>query len=277
VIVEPGTKADLLEDARTAGYEVTSRLITDWVERGLVDQPTRRSKGRGRGSAAALYTANQRNLFLVLLHQRTGITNIASLCNLPVWLWLGWGDEYVPLRQVRRALATWTAKYGKPGWERCVRTAREVVDQLTRPELTRAARRDIADTIALAAFNGSANAEQLTEPLATLVETAAVGSTNRPGQMTVDEYLWLVQGRLRVLDQLKRLPDDAYRRARLVFNQTWAEYLGQLRPIWEEMAEPKHKHLFREPAIAQRVNQACIELITILAIVTQHDDTPPTT
>ena len=46
--------------------------------------------------------ASQRNLFLTLLHHRSG-NGINSLARIPVGIWMYWGDEYVPLRQVRRA------------------------------------------------------------------------------------------------------------------------------------------------------------------------------
>ena len=106
------TAADLAADATAAGAPVSTRLITDWVERGLLDRPRRRGLGRGRGTVAT-WPENQRQLFLALLDQRRrGVKRLATLCNLPVTIWLdseGLDLEYVPLRQVRRCLATWGA------------------------------------------------------------------------------------------------------------------------------------------------------------------------
>jgi hypothetical protein len=86
-----------------AGYEITVRLIRDWAQAGLLDRPRKRPAGRGRGSNQALYPANQRELLLTLLSKRAG-NGISSLARIPVGIWMYWGDEYVPLRQARRAM-----------------------------------------------------------------------------------------------------------------------------------------------------------------------------
>ena len=50
--------------------------------------------------------------------QRRGAIGI--LANLPTIIWLNWGDDYIPLRQVRRAVATWAEMYQqiRGHWER---------------------------------------------------------------------------------------------------------------------------------------------------------------
>ena len=108
---EPGTIDHLIADAAEHGHQVIARLVRDWSERGLLDYPTRRPAGKGHGSKQALYTANQRMLFLALLDKRAD-NGIRSLARMPVWLWMYWGDDYVPLRQARRAFMTWL---GDPG------------------------------------------------------------------------------------------------------------------------------------------------------------------
>src|SRR5450759_5370395 len=102
-----GTVDDLLADARRLGHPVTARLITDWVARGLLDHPHRRSRGRGHGSTKAVYSAHQRELFAVLLAHRAQAGRTSPLTAIPIAIWVYWGDHYVPLRQARRALATW--------------------------------------------------------------------------------------------------------------------------------------------------------------------------
>jgi hypothetical protein len=46
------TKAQLLEEARARHYPVTERLLTDWVERGLLGRPERHGQGRKKGIGA---------------------------------------------------------------------------------------------------------------------------------------------------------------------------------------------------------------------------------
>src|SRR5205809_339547 len=101
------TKVALLAEAQRAGFTASSRLITDWVSVGLLDQATRRGRGRGRGLTAT-WPEEQKNLFLTVLKKRQETARIAPLCNIPVFVWLWWGDSFIPLRQVRRALNTWS-------------------------------------------------------------------------------------------------------------------------------------------------------------------------
>jgi hypothetical protein len=82
-LTEPGTINDLTTDAARHGHQVIARLVRDWSERGLLDYPTRRPAGKGHGSKQALYTANQRMLFLSLLDKRAG-NSIRSLARMPV-------------------------------------------------------------------------------------------------------------------------------------------------------------------------------------------------
>src|SRR5437660_9642055 len=103
---------DLLLAAADAGTPATSRLITDWVAKGLLDRPMFRGLGRGRGTSAT-WPDSQRLLFLKLLRERhDGRRRIQTLCNIPVAVWLysePWEPERVPLRQVRRCMATWAS------------------------------------------------------------------------------------------------------------------------------------------------------------------------
>lgn len=50
VITGPGTINDLVSDAAAAGHEITTRLIRDWTEHGLLDKPQKRPAGKGHGA-----------------------------------------------------------------------------------------------------------------------------------------------------------------------------------------------------------------------------------
>src|SRR5450631_4937835 len=102
----PGTVDDLMDDARRLRLPATPRLVTDWVTRGLLDSPQRRSAGQGLGSFKAVFSSNQRQLFSALLQHRDQALRLSWLSSIPLVLWVYWGDEYVPTRQARKALTT---------------------------------------------------------------------------------------------------------------------------------------------------------------------------
>ncbi|HEX9518403.1 MAG TPA: hypothetical protein VF940_19765, partial [Streptosporangiaceae bacterium] len=115
--------------------------ITERYSKFGLDNPQKRSAGKGHGSAQALYPANQRNLLLTLLHHRSG-NNISSVARIPVGIWMYWGDEFVPLRQARRALMTWL---GDPrvSLQRAREAARAILGQIDSPHATARARREL--------------------------------------------------------------------------------------------------------------------------------------
>ncbi|MBS2534893.1 hypothetical protein KGQ20_19160 [Catenulispora sp. NF23] len=102
---EAGTIDDLVADAANAGYRVTPRTVHDWVAKGLIDRPERRRAGRS-GSLKALYSGEQRLLFLHLLSARSEQLTVHDLAGVVIGVWHSL-DDCVPTRQALRALRTW--------------------------------------------------------------------------------------------------------------------------------------------------------------------------
>lgn len=99
------TKAELIRLANEVRLGATERLLTDWIELGLIGAPSRRALGRGKGSSGGTWSQNQKDLFLTVWAKRADAP-IRDLCNIPVYLWVWWGEEHVALRQVKRSMAT---------------------------------------------------------------------------------------------------------------------------------------------------------------------------
>src|SRR5947207_3156341 len=97
------TLEQLVGAGMDAGFEPTTRLAKDWASLGLLDHARRRGRGRGKG-VEGTWPESQKELFLLLLAKRPEVKRIATLCNVPVAIWLLWGDDFVPLRQARLAL-----------------------------------------------------------------------------------------------------------------------------------------------------------------------------
>lgn len=138
---------DLIRAAREDGYSPTARMVQDWVELGLLDRPERHGRGRGKG-VSATWPEAQLQLFLTLLHHRRTVTRVGVLCNVPVWTWLYFGDEYVPMRQVRRALGTWGGFTSKVSWTSAKRAAHQLLDDAGHPKARREDRRALVEMAA---------------------------------------------------------------------------------------------------------------------------------
>src|SRR5712692_2245104 len=136
---------DLVREAHERGFkEVKPRLVVDWVQLGLLDKPTKtgRGKGGGRGTKKGVWPQHQADLFFSLLDQhRRQAKRIPTLCNIPVFVWLWWGDEFVPVRQVHRAMLTYAGAYRRSSATRARYSGREVARDLGSPGGSREQRR----------------------------------------------------------------------------------------------------------------------------------------
>jgi hypothetical protein len=271
-----GTVDDLVADAAAAGYEVTVRLIRDWTQAGLLDRPRKRPAGRGRGSSQALYTENQRKLLVqALLPKRPG-NSIKSLARIPVWMWMYWGDEYVPLRQARRALLTWI---GDPRLSRrqAKETAQAIFGQLDSLTAPSAARRELRTTLTEIAYTGHLDADRLERALFDVFEPdhqqilRAVGHPDAP--LMVDSMIEVMKARLTAVALLReeQVTELAFYQARHAHAMAYAEYAAR-QPAFARSAPPQIPDLY-EPATAQTAfDGCCVHLLTAIGLQAMYPE-----
>lgn len=125
------TRAEFLAALRERGYRRTARWHEELIERRLLDRGTRVA---GDPSPRYVWPQTQLELAASLLVQRGKGAHLASLANGVVWIWLWWGDEYVPFRQVPRALIPWRAAEQEPATVHVRKAAREVVSKIAHPQ-----------------------------------------------------------------------------------------------------------------------------------------------
>ena len=148
------TKLQMVELATASGRSATERLFTDWQAAGLIDKPFKRGLGRGRG-LVALWPESQLRLWFVLLDKRRETTQVPNLCNLPVGLWLYFGDDYASLRQVRKCMTTWAQRYGSSrGHKLAKQMARKLLEDLPLAPLSKNVKADLVSAMASALLHG---------------------------------------------------------------------------------------------------------------------------
>ena len=242
-IAEHGTIDDLVTDAANAGHQITFRLERDRTQIGLLDQPRKRPAGRGRGSSQALYPPNQRELLLTLLSKRPG-NGIGSLARIPVGFWMYWGDEYVPLRQARRAMQTWL---GNPrvSLRRARETAKTIAGHLDNPAATPAARQELRKVLTEISYTGRLDEDRLEraafdvfEPQVSQIRRA-LGHPAAP--LMVDSFTATIKARATAAAHLNenRVADDLFYQAR--------HTPDRLRRIRRKAASIRQQHTAPEP------------------------------
>ncbi len=218
---------------------MTVRLVTDWVAQGLLDRPARRPKGRGKGSAKAVYGRNQRMLFLTLLDKRQqGAIHVRNLAQVPIFLWLYWGEDYVPVRQALRALTTWLGD-SRSNRDRSRQAAESMLGLLDHPSATSAARRELKDVLAEIAYTGRLDRDRLQQAVVQVFEPPAVfgplaRALGHPGApLTAGTVIRLIEARIAAATEVRsgRISAEFLTHCRQVHLAARSEYLTLLPSI----------------------------------------------
>lgn len=259
------TRAELVREAKAAGYEVTERLITDWSSLGLLDHPVRRSKGKGGGRGATyLYPTTQHDLFLSLLQHRGSGQGVARLTVIPVGVWLLWGDEFIGLPQVRRALSTWVG--GVP-WERSAERAQQMakkaVRELAEPNADPEAKAALEAALANVVFNRHFDKERVSPLVRAVVDPKGIGRRHGPIGQSVEEVTESLGSLITGMTTFERAGNGAFIEARMRYRQTVAGYTAD----WPRLSPSATLgSLFERPSLEFFMNRACRDLLTHLGL-----------
>jgi hypothetical protein len=265
---------DLLKLAAAAGYDVTPRLITDWASLGLLDRPDGRGLGRGRGKHYT-WAPQQGNLFLAVLQKHKTVKR-PILANIPVGIWLLFSDEYVPLRQVRRAVKTWVNAYGTVSFARAKTGAQQTLLQLHHPDSSDEDREQLRRLLTQAGRTGAVDINELRNATSRVLDPHGSGVVRGPpGLLTTDAYVQIITTRIEGVQSLDTAPDDEYYHARNMYRST-NPTSDQLRAPIEPISTPltARKLAPAGSGLQAAVNNACLDLITLLGTIRLM---PPTT
>lgn len=269
-----GIVNDLLADARRLGHPVTPRLITDWVARGLLDHPQRRSRGRGHGSTKAVYPAAQRQLFEVLLTHRAAGGRVSHLAAIPIAIWVYWGDEYVPLRQARRALLRWLYDYRRTMPNLAAHAADQLLDQIGHPDAAPADRYQLRQLLTHAISSGHiTGVDEMYRVVQRVFDPYEQGRTLGPPAAPLTPQT-IVDAAVRreaaaVAVQQDRLPDPIWRDARNMLRAGLVDYLRQQPELAAQAGELAD--LFAAPALDQLINGVVPNLLFALGVALDRD------
>ena len=256
----PYSRAGLVQVAREAGFEdVNERLITEWVQLGLLDTPERVGRKDGKRGAFYQWPDNQFSLLVTILGKRSEVRHTKALVIIPVGIWLYWGDEWITLRQVRRALVTSIGLYGPPGsWERAQANAREVVGALRREDAPRDALSWLREELALALYNCKVDVSTI-RPLVedVLKSDTATGGWGPFGwdvNQVVDMLRVTVEGINHIGSATTRELTDARDRLRAAV----LDYASS----WKQLSRlPRYGHSFEQLTLDMLIERSCRDLV----------------
>jgi hypothetical protein len=275
---QPGTIDDLISDALARQFPATPRLVHDWVEIGLLDHPERRFRGGRGGSDKALWPWTQRNLFRLLVSKRPSVKSVATLCNVPVGLWLYYGVDYVPTHQVQVALATWAGRSVKVSWTTARRQARELTDFLDDLQATRDQRRDLIELLAPIGYNGPDAGFDVRKLDHAVREILDPGHNDRPvgapgASMKSTDVSFLIASRARGLQFARDATIEELANVRECHLAALGAFSAQQRVFVSTAFRPQDAELLRQPLSPDRLlNGSCADVCTLLGLATVRRD-----
>lgn len=273
---EPGTIDDLVADARSAGYEVTARMIHDWTAKGLIDRPRRHGKGRGSGSDKGLYAPQQRALFISTLYARdTHTTESRSLARWPISIWLYWGDEYVPTRQADKAMRTWIKDY-RASQHAARLAAHDLLSRIDHPDAPESARRILTNCITETMVSGRLDRDRLLGAVADVFDPLRTPESRRilgrvlghpEAPVTAETFVNIIEVRLASAQYLTS-PGSHERllnQARAAHLEHFPQYVA-MRLEYAAASPTQLAGMFPEPTLQNRFDNSALDVLTTVGL-----------
>lgn len=242
---------------------MTDRLVTEWVRLGLLDQAIRVSRSDGRRGARYEWPDSQRDLLLTLLAKRSDVRTPSSLVILPIAVWMYWGEEWVPLRQVRRALATSVGLFGPPrSIERARGNARQVVAAIAPKDAPTSAVRDLREYLTVGMHTGRLEDERLHRMVKALIGSA--GLSRGPFTLQIEELVRVLRATTVAIERLGTITDGQFVEARNRHRSALLEYSVSSHLF---AGIRQHASLFAPPTIESLIEGSARDLLFNLGLL----------
>jgi hypothetical protein len=262
------SQGQLIAESRRAGYAANGKLIERWVTLGLLDQASAIGRSRGKG-VDRRWPEGQRQLFLSLLRHHEHARTVRALTNIPIFVWLLWGEDHIPLRQVRRALETFgqvtrdRQAYAGRAW------ATELVRNLARPGAPARAKQILAEELVDSVRDGVLHETELRH---WLVEV--VGPADPSAQTDGPRAYELIRVQFSFVARFFDLTDGHFRWARAFYLYGQADYASAHRTL---AADPRFGKLHEPFDLEHIANRAANDLRLVLCLGLDGGPSDPAT
>jgi len=259
------TARHMLEAADEYGLPASPRLLREWVQLGLLDRPEVRGRGRAFG-VRGTYSSNQRQLFVALLQLRERKARRAQLAKIPVWLWLRWGDEYAPLRQVRRALETWEIGIRSASWSKTDARAAQLATAVSAPGARQHKKRWFRTVLSDIATDAAYDRSEFISAGREIMDPDRTNSFRGPVDASLgpEQYADLIDARLEAISRLSEFSDEEFSEARDFYRYARADYAQRYGGFH---LDPDIGRIFEAPTDNREIDSACLRLVEILGLL----------
>lgn len=288
------TREELLEQAHSHNLPLSDRHLTDLIEDGLVDSPDK--EGLSGGGSQAKWPQEQCDLLLTVLKKQQELDQQAGhhvyarklLCNIPVCTWLYWGEAYIPLHQVKRAMATWARAYRKNSKGKAKQSARHVTQLGASSQSDRDDQKKLIKRMITLATSGDNLEDDEVEELLYLfkdvIDPEDNGEAKGPVQVkfSAKAIVGLIHTRLTAINRLaaqdngiSSIPDAIWKWARTTHLLISKQY-EQTQPTYasDPTLDSAMRGLFKPLNMSEMLNNACAHLLEVLGLGIMDEPLP---
>jgi len=280
------TRAELLEQAHTRNLSLSDRHLTDLIEDGLINGPCK--NGLPGGGSEAVWPQEQLDLLLTVLKKQQDLDQQAGhhvyarklLCNIPVCVWLYWGEAYIPLHQVKRAMVTWARACHRSPKSKAKQSAGHITQLSASPRSDRDDKEGLIKRMITLATSGESLKDNEVEDLLYLfkdvIDPEDIGEAKGPARakLSAEAIVGLIHARLTAINHLSAqnggissIPDAIWHWARTthlftskLYAQTQPEYASD--PTLDSVM----RGLFEPLNMSEMLNNACAHLLAVLGL-----------
>lgn len=275
MIIVPNTnkqffdKRELYAYVRSFGLTIDDSLLEEFQKQGLMLPPQRRGKGRGKG-ASGLWTRQQADLLhsLCYMREKHKIHQVAQRCNLHVWVWLYWGDEWgVTLDQVKKVMKTWAKYQQSSSREHSKQGAKELVKEV-------ANRRDggkqqAVSELAEILYNGTYTPQAIADSLYHVFDPAK--PANGPHDVpvlpeSVSLYFELLMEVVNLLVNGPEIPSIYWEWARCFHLAAFSQYASEQQRYARETVGSPVEQTFSVETLETLWSTACKDLAVVMGL-----------
>lgn len=280
------TRAELLEQANTRNLSLSDRHLTDLIEDGLMNGPSK--NGLPGGGSEAIWPQEQLDLLLTVLKKQQELDQQAGhhvyarklLCNIPVCVWLYWGEVYIPLHQVKRAMVTWSRAYRHSPKSKAKQSAQHITRLSASPRSDKDDKDELIKRLITLATTGEGLKDDEMEDFLYLfkdvIDPENMGEAKGPAhaKLSAEAIVGLIHARLSAMNRLSAhsggissVPDAIWQWARTTHLFTSKLY-AQAQPEYasDPTLHSEIRGFFEPPNMSEMLNNACVHLLAFLGL-----------
>ena len=250
------SREEMVRFANGHGYtDLTERTFTSWVEHGLIARAKLTGLGPGKG-VARTWDDHQAQLLLQICRLRPQAKRLAVLANIPVGIWLHFGDKYVGTPQAMTAMRTWAGDAKTTSARRARPAAKALAEQIAGPEIDPRLRNRFVELVAeFAPHPHTFDRDAFEQAVRELLDASPI-----PPRLSAAGLAAVTEARVLAVQSMKEFTAADFETARANYLMSRSDY--QQSPVYDQTTS----------TLKEAMTKACLNTATWLGAIARGFD-----